>query len=256
MPLATFPEILRVSDGAALCEAAASIFMRAADDAVRASGRFTVALAGGSTPRGLYTLLATDATLRSGIAWNTVHVFWGDERHVPPDHPDSNFRMANEALLTRVPVEPSHVWRIRGEYPDTSKAADEYERNLRVVFGRRAGQLPRFDLVLLGMGEDGHTASLFPGTTALRERQRLVIAQWVPKLHTDRITLTAPVLNNAACVMFLVQGVEKARALKAVLEDPFEPERLPAQLISPNDGRLLWIVDRSAASLLAPSNAT
>ena len=251
--MATTPEIQRVSDATALYQAAAEVFVRAATEAVRTADRFTVALAGGSTPRGLYGLLA-DPTHRDRIAWNSVHVFWGDERHVPPDHADSNFRMANEALLTRVPVDPSQVWRIKGEYPDPSQAAAEYERKLRDVFGLRAGQLPRFDLVLLGMGDDGHTASLFPGTAALGERQRLVVANRVPKFNTDRITLTAPVINNAASVMFLVQGADKAPALKAVLESPFEPERLPAQLIRPDTGRLLWIVDQSAAGLLTPAS--
>ena len=251
--MAATPEIRRVTDVATLCEAAAATFTHAAEGAVQATGRFTVALAGGSTPRGLYTLLATDATLRARIAWNMVHVFWGDERHVAPDHADSNFRMANDALLSHVPVDPSHVWRIKGEYVDASRAADEYERNLQDAFALNAGQLPRFDLVLLGMGDDGHTASLFPGTSALSERRRLVVANRVPKFQTDRITLTAPVLNNAACVMFLVQGAEKAGSLKAVLEGPFEPERLPAQLIRPDRGRLLWIVDRLAASSLTPA---
>jgi len=245
------PEIQRVRDEVALCRTAAEAFVHAAAGAIGRTGAFKVALSGGSTPRGLYSLLASDATLREQIAWKNVHVFWSDERHVPPDHTESNFRMAHEALLAHVPIEPSHVWRMKGEYADASKAADEYEQNLRQVFNPVAGEMPRFDLVLLGLGDDGHTASLFPGTAALKERKRLVVANWVPKLNVHRLTLTAPVLNNASCVIFLVQGAGKAAALKRIIEAPSTPEQLPAQLICPERGRLLWIVDRSAASLLA-----
>jgi len=247
------PEIQRVDDAAALYAAAAALFVRAAADAIRAAGAFTVVLAGGSTPRGLYTQLASDPAFRDAVEWEKVHFFWGDERHVAADHPDSNYRMAHEAMLGRLPVDPAHVWRIKGEYPEASKAAEEYEHNLRSIFRLSRGQLPRFDLVLLGMGPDGHTASLFPGTTALSERRRLAVSNWVGKFCADRITLTTPVFNNASCVMFLVQGAEKAAALKAVFEKQFEPEQLPAQLIRPHRGRLLWLVDRTAASLLAPA---
>jgi 6-phosphogluconolactonase len=246
-------EIQRVADGEAMNAAAADVFVRAAADAIRAAGAFTVVLAGGSTPKGLYTQLASDRSLCDAIPWEKVHFFWGDERHVPPDHPDSNYRMAQDALLARVPIDPAHVWRMKGEYPDASTAALEYEHNLRSIFRLTRGQIPRFDLVLLGMGPDGHTASLFPGTTALGERRRLAVSNWVGKFCADRITLTTPVFNNAACVMFLVQGSDKAAALKAVFEKQFEPEQLPAQLIRPYRGRLLWLVDRAAAGLLAPT---
>lgn len=247
------PEIQRVNDAPALYEAAAAVFVQAAESAIRAAGAFSVVLAGGSTPRGLYSLLANATSLRDQIQWNDIHFFWGDERHVGPDHPDSNFGMAREAMLSRVPIDQSHVWRIKGEYAEASRAAEEYESNLRSIFRLRRGQMPRFDLVLLGMGPDGHTASLFPGTAALGERRRLAVSNWVAKFCADRITLTTPVFNNAACVVFLVQGAEKAAALKAVFEKQFEPEQLPAQLIRPHRGRLLWLVDRSAASLLAPA---
>ena len=248
-------EILRSPDVAGLQQSAAELFVAVATDALRARGRFTVVLSGGTTPKGVYSRLAEDDALRRKVDWERVLFFWGDERHVPPDHPDSNFRMANESMLSRLPIDPSHVWRIKGEYEDASKAADEYERDLRGIVGGRYteedGALPRFDLVLLGLGTDGHTASLFPHSSALHEVQRLVVAHRIARLATERITLTAPVLNNASDVMFLVQGADKADALRAVLEGPDDPERLPAQLIHPRHGRLRWLVDPTAAAQLS-----
>jgi 6-phosphogluconolactonase len=157
--------------------------------------------------------------------------------------------MANEAMLSKVPAK--QVFRIKGEYDDAGKAADEYEQVLRDTFKLATGQLPRFDLVLLGMGPDGHTASLFPGTKALAEKKRLVVSNWVGKFYTDRITMTAAVLNNAATVMFMAGGDDKQQPLKAVLEGPYEPEQLPSQLIQPTNGRLIWLVDQAAARMLA-----
>jgi len=247
-------EVLRAPDVATLQRMAAELFVTAALDATRARGVFTVVLSGGTTPKGVYERLADDEALRNQVPWESVLFFWGDERHVPPDHPDSNFRMANEAMLRRLPLDPNHVWRIKGEYQDASKAADEYERDLRRIVGSNVGggaMLPRFDLVLLGMGADGHTASLFPGTAAVHEQRRLVMANRVPRFDTDRITLTAPVLNNGSDVMFLVQGADKADALHAVLEGPQDPERLPSQLIRPRHGRLRWLVDPAAAARLS-----
>jgi 6-phosphogluconolactonase len=246
-------ELLRSPDVTTLQRTAAELFVVAAVDAIRGRGVFTVALSGGTTPKGVYTLLAEDDTLRQQVPWEQVLFFWGDERHVPPDHPDSNFRMAYDAMLSRLPIDPDHLWRIKGEYEDASKAAEEYERDLRGVV--RAGRaeddgLPRFDLVLLGIGPDGHTASLFPGTSALHEPRRLVVANRVAKLDTERITLTAPVLNNASDVLFLIHGADKAEALHAVLDGPHDPERLPAQLIRPRHGRLRWLVDPTAAARL------
>jgi 6-phosphogluconolactonase len=243
------PEIRIVSGPEALFRAAAEELVRAAEESVGAKGSFTIALSGGSTPKGLYSLLAADASLRARTPWQRIAVFWGDERHVPPEHADSNFRMAREALLVRVPA--GQVFRIKGETPDASAAAAEYEQELRAFFKLADSEFPRFDLVLLGMGPDGHTASLFPGTKALHEQRRPVMSNWVGKFFTDRITLTPPVLNNAARVMFLVQGEDKAPALKAVLEGPFEPDQLPAQLIRPSQGKLLWLVDATAANLLS-----
>jgi 6-phosphogluconolactonase len=194
--------------------------------------------------------LATDPALRAQVPWDKTYVFWGDERHVPPDHADSNYRMADEAMLSKAPIPPANVYRIKSENPDASKAAEDYEQALRAYFHLTAGQFPRFDLVFLGLGPEGHTASLFPGTKALHETARLVVSSWVGKFYTDRITMTPPTLNNAACVIFLVSGDDKALPLKAVLEGNYEPEQLPAQLIRPSHGKVLWLVDRAAASLL------
>jgi 6-phosphogluconolactonase len=244
-------EIRILEDAGAICDAAAAEFLSAADEAVCARGRFTVALAGGSTPRALYSLLATDPALRARVPWDKIYFFFGDERHVPPDDPDSNFHMANEAMFSKVSLSPQQVARIRGECLDASQAARDYERAMRDFFGLVEGQFPRFDLVLLGLGPDGHTASLFPGTKALHEEKRLAVSNWVDKFSTDRITLTAPVLNSAAHVLFMAHGGDKAPALKAVLEGPYEPEQLPAQLIQPKNGTFLWLVDKTAARLLA-----
>lgn len=237
------------ADGAELARAAAEEFARRADQAIDARGRFSVALSGGSTPRRLFTLLADPAEpFRDRIDWHAVHFFWGDERHVPPDHPESNDRMARETLLDPLSVPAENVHRIRGEEPDAHRAAALYEEELRAFFSGA----PRFDLVLLGLGADAHTASLFPGTAAVRERERWAVAQWVEKLEAFRITLTPTVLNRAAALIFLVQGEEKAAALRAVLEGDREGERdldrWPAQAVCPQDGELLWLVDRAAAS--------
>jgi len=244
---------LRVfADGAELARAAAEEFTRRAGEAIDARERCAVALSGGSTPRRLFALLADPAQpLRDRIEWRSIHFFWGDERHVPPDHPESNFRMAREALLDAVPVPAQNIHRIRGEEPDAARAAALYEDELRGFFSGA----PRFDLVLLGLGADAHTASLFPGTEAVRERERWVVAPWVEKLRTFRITLTPAVLNRAAAVIFLVEGEEKAAALRAVLEGEQEgkreggrdPDRWPAQVIRPESGEVLWLVDGAAA---------
>lgn len=234
----------------ALYRAAAEEFARVALQASRAEGRFSVALAGGSTPKGLYALLANDQSLRGAIPWERTHVFWGDERPVPPHHIDSNYGMAAAALLSKVPIAPQNVHRIHGEESDPHAAAWVYEQELRGFFGVPGGAFPRFDLILLGLGGDAHTASLFPGSAALDERDRLAVANRVDKLDTTRITLTVPLLNNAGCVVFLVSGADKAAALKTVLEGPYAPHGAPAQLIQPNPGRLIWMVDRDAARLL------
>lgn len=199
----------------------------------------TVALSGGSTPKLMFQILAEQ--FREQVAWSRIHFFWSDERHVPPDHPDSNYRMANEALLSRVPVTKSNVHRVPSENPNAAEAAAEYARTLIETTSQ---SLPRLDLILLGLGGDGHTASIFPGSDVLHETKRLVAAPWVEKFKTHRITMTLPLLNNGASVVFLVSGSEKAEIVKEVFEGP---EKYPAQEINPTHGELLWLMDKDAA---------
>jgi len=232
-----------------LFEAAAEEVLRDASDGVKERGRFTIALSGGSTPKALFNLLATNA--RNALPWDRMFFFWGDERHVPPTDPESNYKMANETMLSKVPVPAGNVFRMPAENPDAGAAAAEYETTLRNFFRLEAGGVPQFDLILLGMGPDGHTASLFPGTTGLREKTRLVIANWVEKLKTHRLTLTLPVLNAGRRVAFLVSGTDKAPALKAILEEDVPNEQYPSKLVHPGPGRLIWFVDRAAASALS-----
>jgi 6-phosphogluconolactonase len=245
------PDIRILTNVDAIARRAAQEFVQSATQAVSEKGSFTVALSGGSTPKALYSLLATDAALRSQLPWDKMSLYFGDERNVGPDHPDSNFRMASETLLSKVPLKPEQTFRIKGEDKDTGRAAQEYEQALRASFKIGEGQFPRFDLVLLGMGNEGHTASLFPGTKALHETKRLVVRNWVGKLYTNRITLTAPAINNAARVMFMITGADKALALKGVLEGPYEPDQLPAQMIQPSNGKVLWLVDTIAGGMLS-----
>jgi len=244
-------EIRILADGTAITKRAAQEFVQAAASAVREKGSFNIVLAGGSTPKGLYGLLVNDPTLRSQVPWDKIHLFFGDERHVAPDHPDSNYRMATEAMISKSPLKPEQVTRIKGEYPDADQAALEYEKTLREYFKLKDGEYPRFDLVLAGMGNEGHTLSLFPGTKALHANGRIAVRNWVGKLYAERITLTMPTACNAAQIIFLVTGADKAPALKAVLEGPFEPEQLPAQLLQPKNGKLLWLVDTAAGSMLS-----
>ncbi len=246
------PQVHIFSQDDALIRRAADLFLASALESVARHGDFTVALSGGSTPKALYALLAESPDFRSALPWDKMHLFFGDERHVPPDNKDSNYLMAYTSLISRAPLKPDQVFRIPAEFPDAEKAALEYERSLRAYFKLKDGELPRFDLVLLGMGDEGHTASLFPGTKALHASStRFVVRNWVGKLFTDRITLTAPAINQATQVIFMVTRSDKALALKAVLEGPYEPEQLPAQLIQPVRGNLLYLVDQAAGSLLS-----
>jgi 6-phosphogluconolactonase len=234
-------EIRTHPDAASLARAAAEHFVTLAAEAIAARGRFAVALAGGSTPRATYALLATEE-FAARVDWSRVHVFWGDERCVPPDHPDSNYCMVREALLDKIPIPTENVHRIRGELsPD--QAAVAYHEKLEAVLGANG----RFDLILLGMGADGHTASLFPGTAALHEQARWVVAHYVDKLSMWRVTFTPAAINAAAHVTFIVSGAGKAEQLREVLAGPYQPDVLPAQIVRPTDGHLLWLVDEAAA---------
>jgi 6-phosphogluconolactonase len=252
MPAAPQREIRILKDGAAIARRAGDIFVEAAQSAVQRSGSFTVALAGGSTPKILYSLLAIDPGLRARLPWDKMQLFFGDERHVGPDDPQSNYKMASESMISKAPLKPAQVHRMKGEIPDAAQAAREYEQELQKHFQLADGQLPRFDLVLVGMGDEGHCLSLFPGTKALHPPAgRTVVSNWVGKLFTQRITITAPVANNATMILFTVTGKEKSLALKAVLEGPYEPEQLPSQLLQPTDGKLLWLVDQAAGAMLS-----
>jgi 6-phosphogluconolactonase len=239
-----------VENGEALSLTAAEMMVSLALKKLKTKESFAVALSGGSTPKNMFGILANDAVLRGRMPWDRVHFFWGDERHVAPDHSDSNYRMTNETMLSRVPVPSENIHRIQAENPDAGKAAEDYEQELRRFFKLETEQLPPFDCVFLGMGPDGHTASLFPGTQALHERERLVVSNWVAKFQSHRITMTTPVLNNADTVIFLVSGEEKAEPLRVVLEGQMQTDRFPAQLIEPTHGKLLWLVDQAAAGQL------
>lgn len=243
------PQVKVLEDTAALAEAAASMIVESALEAVRARGRFTIALAGGATPRATYERLASPA-LRRAMPWEATWIFFGDERAVPPDHRESNYRMAYEAMLSHVPLPEGHVLRMRAEAEDADAAAAEYAATLRRVLGLRRGQTPDLDLILLGMGVDGHTASLFPHSPALKEIFRPVVAVHAAAAAIPgRITLTLPVINAAAQVAFLVSGSEKAKAVRAVLQDG---ALVPAGLVRPTSGALLWMLDRAAAALIPP----
>jgi 6-phosphogluconolactonase len=244
----TDPNVYRFDDLEALARGAAEAVAGAAARAVAEHGRFTIALAGGSTPRRLYALLADPrAPFRTRIPWGRVHVFFGDERHVPPNDPDSNYRLAREALLDH--VRPGSVHRMRGDLPDAAAAAAAYEEELERFFGASAadGTPPTLDLVLLGLGPDGHTASLFPGSAALEERRRWVAAPWITRLRAHRLTLTLPVLDRAREVLFLVAGADKADALAQVLGGGDGDAPLPAARVRPEGGAPRWYVDRDAA---------
>jgi len=233
-------------DAAALADAAARHVVESAQSAIQARGAFSIALSGGSTPRELHRRLA--GPLKNEVDWSKVHVFFGDERCVPPDHPDSNYRMADETLLAQVPIPSDHVHRMQGELPP-EEAALRYEQQLRAFFGNEP---PRLDLILLGMGDNGHTASLFPGLTAVHEQTHWVMAENVPEVGMWRITLTPYVINLGREVLFLVAGAGKASMLRSVLEGPFAPDERPAQIVRPSPGEVVWLVDAAAAAELSP----
>lgn len=233
----------------ALSKAAAWELVHCTGEAVAARGQFTVSLSGGSTPKRLYQLL-TSEPFRGQVDWGRVEVFWGDERCVPPDHPESNYHMAHEAMLKHLPIPPEHIHRIEAERSDRDAAARDYEAVLARVFGTSSGgEPPAFDFMLLGMGTNAHTASLFPHTQALEETRRWVVPNHVAELNTDRMTMTRPILNRSRIVLFLVAGADRAAPLAEVITGPSDPKRLPAQFIQP-DGQLIWYLDDAAAARL------
>jgi 6-phosphogluconolactonase len=241
-------EIILCRDADDLARKAAEQWIALAAAAIAASGRFALALSGGSTPKILYSLLATPE-FRERIEWNRVHLFWGDERCVPPDHPESNYRMTREALLSKIEIPPENIHRMLGE-KDPATATAEYEHQLHNFFLGKTSA-PRFDLVLLGLGEDGHTASLFPGSAALKETARWVVTSYVERLRAHRLTLTLPVINAAAQVSFLVAGESKSAIVKALLGNDSHPSQYPAGQVSPVSGKLTWFVTQDAAAGIA-----
>jgi 6-phosphogluconolactonase len=234
---------------ASLAEAAAERIVNIAERAIAQTGRFVIALAGGTTPRLTYELLS-DERYQRYVNWSKAHFFWSDERCVPPTNTESNYRLAKRALLDQIELPSSQIHRIDGETaPQT--AADRYEADLREFFSSRVNTLEaRFDVLLLGMGADGHTASLFPGSAAVRETRRWVMPQEVEAPTRNRITLTPAAINGAKLVMFLVSGADKAHTLKRVLFDPPQPDLLPAQVVQPTNGEVIWMLDEAAASQL------
>ncbi|MEP7292846.1 MAG: 6-phosphogluconolactonase [Chloroflexota bacterium] len=232
----------------AAAHAVAAQFAAAAERAITTKGRFTVVLAGGSTPRDVYRLLASD-DYAAAVEWEYTQVFWGDERCVPLNDPENNGRMARETLLDHVPIPTDHIHRIPSQLAPED-AALEYEQTLRTYFFERGLEQPEFDLVLLGLGAEGHTASLFPHSPVLHEQERWVAATYVERMNSWRVTLTPVALNSAAKVIFLVVGEEKAEALREILSEPKTPDELPAQIVDPPHGRVLWIIDQAAAGLL------
>lgn len=241
----------------ALAQAAAEYFASLANQFVTQKGSFTVAFSGGSTPKVMFALLAA-SPFRENIPWQSIFIFQVDERCVPPDHADSNFRMMRETLLAKVPLPDSQVYRMPAELADHAAAAQQYSQLLRNFFAARKSEaagphpnLPRFDLIFLGMGADGHTASLFPHSAALHAGAEIAVASYVARLNAWRITLTADLINNARNIAFLAGGQDKAATLQKVLQGDYQPELYPSQLIRPGAGSLRWLVDEAAASLLA-----
>ncbi len=239
------PEITICDDLEEVSRRGALEFAQTAGDSINKQGVFRVALSGGSTPMAMYRLLATDE-FRERVDWAKVIVFFGDERCVPPGDDESNFKAADDALLNKVPIPEGNIHRIRADRGEA--AAHEYEEEIKLEFDLSEDELPRFDLMLLGMGADGHIASIFPGSPALNETKRLAMAVKPPGVKTTRITLTPPVINNAKKLIFLLSGSNKSRALATVLRGNLDPEKLPAQITRASKGRVKWLVDRAAAN--------
>ncbi len=241
------PEIIICNDINEISAKAAATFLEIANGSILKRGVFRVALSGGSTPRQLYGLLSTDK-FKLRCDWRNTHFFWGDERCVPPDDMRSNYRMVYDTLIGKLDLPDENIHRIEGERG--REAAVEYEGEIKRAFKIKDGSLPEFDLILLGMGEDGHTASIFPYTNAVKDDNKIVTALSPDKLEVPRITLTSPVINNARNIIFLVSGSKKASVLKEVIEGDFEPERFPAQTTRLSKGRVRWFVDVGVAERL------
>ena len=251
LPREIRPGVFVCPDAESVARAASRYFVEWAWQAIARHNVFRVALSGGSTPRAFYRCLASEE-YRLQVDWAKVYIYWSDERAVPSTDPESNYKMAREELLLRVPIPPGNVHRMEAERPEIGRAAEVYEDLLRSEFERDDRGFPRFDLILLGMGGDGHTASIFPGTRSIRGTSRWVSTPWVPLLGKRRMTLTLPVINAAHRVLFLIAGAEKAETLRDALERPLDPP-LPAQLVVVPEGTRMFLVDEAAASLLQPS---
>jgi 6-phosphogluconolactonase len=241
-------EIIICRDVDELNRKAAEQFIGLANRAIQQSRQFTVALSGGSTPKALYSLLASP-DYRERVDWSRVHLFWGDERCVPPDHAESNFRMVQESLLSKIHIPPENVHRMAGE-KEPERAAVEYEEHLRQFFHLSRGAVPRFDLIFLGLGEDGHTASLFPGSSALNDKEHLVATVYVEKLKAHRLTVTLPVINAAAQIIFLVAGKSKSPVVKELLSVASQERNYPPGKVNPVNGHVTWLVTQDAAESL------
>jgi 6-phosphogluconolactonase len=244
------PDIRIHRDSQAWAEAAAAFVQEVGKEAVRANGRFLIALSGGTTPEPLYRALASPA-FADRFDWSRTTFFFSDERCVPSDDPRSNYALAHKTLLTPLRIMPSQVYRMAGESRDPQAAASKYEQQLRLATKTSPSAQPSLDLILLGLGEDGHTASLFPGSPALRDNQRLIAVTQSPKDPPTRLTMTLGVINRASVILFLVTGADKAEVVKAILDPKTEAERrLPASLVRPEKGRVIWSLDRAAAAEL------
>ncbi|GAC1357609.1 MAG: 6-phosphogluconolactonase [Ktedonobacteraceae bacterium] len=241
-------DVVIFSDGDKLSHAAAEYIVRVAHESVTAHGKFTLALSGGSTPKKLYALLATEP-YRSQVDWARVEIFWSDERCVPADDPESNYRMAQEVMLSKLPISAEQVYRMPADESDRDAASEAYAQEVRRVFG--TSEIPAFDLIQLGMGPEAHTASLFPHQASLHEQHRLIMAVTVPKPPPPRLTFTPPLLNAARHVLFLVTGAEKAEAVQAVLEGEQPADEYPAKIVRPANGEVTWMLDTAAAGMLS-----
>ncbi len=245
MHIAIYPDIDTLS------QQAAQYVVCIASESIASRGRFMIALSGGTTPRKLYSLLGSEPYI-SQIDWELVHIFWGDERCVPPDNSDSNYFTAQEVLLNRIPIHKFQVHRMPADQPDRDAASQAYTAEIQRTFGTQG--IPVFDLIQLGMGPEGHTASLFPHQASLHETQRLVMPVSVPKPPPDRLTFTPPLLNAARNILFLVTGSDKADALQSILEGAYQPEEYPAQIVRPPNGEVVWMLDKAIAAKIRVNN--